>query len=398
MHLRHFKLSKIRLLRVFTACLTFICVVSSAAAEKSAEARLDSRGLALQMLHLHPHLDLEKFALGYFQFESPLQYNSVVHDSVALKAALSAVTLKLAAQRAAAEPLPELRFDTIGEATRMVGGKRVELKSLLATGAIPVDNYEKVFHSFMPSSFLTLFPNASLANETAVTPEFAKYIETRLANQDRTPIYISAYFRPVQFQQNNVAQTYLTRVKFYSDGERTKLLEERVEKRDGPALIAKTWLAEGLTLEASPDHSTVVNNEYMLEFFPAAAWTATECKLQKPVLRHRAWLCKRDLPKTEGQASERAEHLYVGGRLVQVAFVIVKPEPNIDLAAVKLNIADRYKGTFNGSQMQYQWQHQLTFYQADFSMLKNGKKPYLQIRASEYQEMLDGKAGYEPFL
>jgi hypothetical protein len=387
--------------------LWFLCVffalmsqssVGSAEPNDAAEERLDTRALSKQMLHLHPNLNFDSYALGYLQHESPLQYNSVVHDKTALSTAVIDVSTKLATIRAARPALPELRLDLIGEASKLIGTSKSELSSVLTSGAIPIDNNEKVFPGFMPSSFLTLFPNASLASETAVTPEFAGYIETRLANQDRTPIFISAYFRPVRFQQDNVVQTYLTRVKFYADAERTKLLDERMEKRNGPALIAKTLLAEGLTLNASPDHSTVINGEYMLEFFPAAGWAANQCKLQNAVQGHRAWLCKRVLPKIEGQAFERADHLYVGGRLVQVAYVIVKPAPNTDVAAIKLNIADRYKGTFDATQMQYQWQNQLTHYQADFSMLKSGKKPYLQIRASEYQELLDGKPGYEPFL
>jgi len=359
---------------------------------------MDARALSMQMLYLHPHLDLDRYALGYLQFEKPLQYNSIVHDKAALKTALDALKETFALQRSSAKILPELRLDTVGEALELVGENRTTISSLLGSGAIPTDNDKRVFDGFIPSSFLTLFPNAALAGDTAVTPEFARYIAERLQNQDRTPIFISVYFRPVRFQQSNVVQTYLTRVKFFADAERTKLLEEKVEKRNGTALVAKALLADGLTLNASPDHSTVINGEYMLEFFPAAGWASKQCRFQKPERGHRVWLCQRDLPIAEGQAVERTEHLYLGGRLVQIAFFIVKAAPVVDIAAIKQSIAERHGGVFTEKQMQYQWESQLTFYQADFTKLKNGNKPYLIIRAGEYQALLDGKPGYEPLL
>ena len=400
MQLPSLRCSKLKLCRLLITGSLLIILANAAIgqSEKSAGTPLDARALSMQMLHLHPHLDLDKYALGYLQFENPLQYNSILHDEAALKSALDALKETLTLQRSSAKKLPELRLDTIGEALKLVGKNRTTISSLLGSGAIPTDNDKRVLDGFIPSSFLTLFPNASLAHDTALTPEFASLIAERLESQDRTQIFISAYFRPVQFQQSNVVQTYLARVKFYADPERTKLLEEKIEKRDGPAMIAKSLLADGLTLNASPDHSTVVGGEYMLEFFPAAGWESKLCKSQKPLRGHRVWLCQRELPKIEGQAVERSEHLYVGGRLVQVASVVVKPAPSVDIAAIKHSIADRFGGAFNGQQMQYQWQNQLTYYQADFSMLKGGNKPYLIIRAEEYQALLDGKPGYEPVL
>jgi hypothetical protein len=384
--------------RRLLACLLFVCAANGALgqSEQPVDPPLDAPALAMQMLHLHPHLDLKRYALGYLQFESPLQYNSILHDKVALKTTLDALTETLALQRTSAKKLPELRLDTIGEVIKLKGDNTAMLSSLLSSGAIPIDNNERVFEGFLPSSFFTLFPNASLASETAITAEFARYVASRLLNQDRTPIYISAYFRAVRFQQSNVVQTYLTRVKFYTDAERTKLLQEKVEKRNGPALIARALLVDGLTFNANPDHSTVINGEYMLEFFPAAGWEQQQCQSQNQVRGHRVWLCRRDLPKIEGEAIERTEHLYVGGRLAQIAFVIVKAAPIVNINEVKQSMAERYGGVFNEKQMQYQWQQQSTFYQVDFSMLKNSKKPYLVIRAGEYQALLDGKPGYEP--
>ena len=400
MQLPNLKWPELKLTRLIITCVVIICTASAAfgQTEKPAEAPMDARGLSLQMLYLHPHLDLDRYALGYLQFENPLQYNSIVHDKAALKAALDTLKETLSLQRISGKTLPELRLDTVGEARKLVGENRTTVSSMLGTGAIPTDNDKRVFDGFIPSSFLTLFPNAALAGDTAVTPEFSRLIAERLENQDRTPIFISAYFRPVKFQQSNVVQTYLARVKFYTDPERTLLLEEKIEKRDGPAMIAKSLLADGLTLSASPDHSTVTNGEYMLEFFPAAGWASKQCKSQKPERGHRAWLCQRDLPIVEGQPIERAEHLYVGGRLVQVAFVIVKTAPSVDIEAIKRNFADQYGGVFNEKQTRYQWQKQMTFYLVDFTKLNGGKIPYLIIRAGEYQAMLDGEPGYEPLL
>ena len=398
MQLLNLRWPNLQWVRRLLAYLLLVCTASGAVgqSEQPVDPPLDAPALAMQMLLLHPHLDLNRYALGYLQFESPLQYNSILHDKAALKKTLDALTEKLASERASGKKLPELRLDTIGEVIKLKGERTVTLSSLLSSGAIPINNNERVFEGFLPSSFLTLFPNASLAGDTAITPEFARYVADRLQNQDRTPVYISAYFRAVRFQQSNVAQTYLTRVKFYTDAERTKLLQEKIEKRNGPALVARTLLVDGLTLNANADHSTVINGEYMLEFFPAAGWEQQHCQPQNPVRGHRVWLCRRDLPKIEGEAIERAEHLYLGGRLVQIAFVNVKAAPITDINEIKQSMTERYGGVFNEKQTQYQWQQQSTFYQADFSMLKNGKKPYLVIRAAEYQALLDGKPGYEP--
>lgn len=389
-----------RFLYLLSTFLALICTpgISTSQSSESPESVLDARALSLQMLHLHPHLDLERYALGHLQSETPLKYNSILHDEVALKAALSEISASLKAQQTAKPALPELRLDIIGETMKLQSDKRAEVLSSLSSGAIAVDNNRKVYPGFMPSSFLTLFPNAEIVSDTGISKEFASYVKARLANQDRAQIYISAYFRPVRFQQSNVVQAYLSRVKFYSDGERTKLLEEKIETRNGATLIAKSLLAEGLTLNGSPDHSTVVNGEYMMEFFPASAWGKDACSVQKPEHGHRAWLCKKPMPhdQGQGQAVERAEHKYVGGRLVQVAFFIVKPAAKPDLNAIKQNLSERFGGKFNEKDMRYRWQQQLTHYEADFTMLKGGEKPYLQIRDSDYQNLLDGKPGYEP--
>jgi hypothetical protein len=375
--------------------LAILLSISTMLRALAPEPELNAQALATQMAVLHPHLDINLYASGKLKADSAIEYNTVRHDPEKLQAAIDRIASTVKARRAAREPQPELRFDTLAEIKSFTaeGGR---LYSDLGGGSAPINQYGRTYDGYLPSSFLLLFPNYRILHSIEVPQEFAETAKARLANQDSVPVHLSVYFKLLQFQQRTVAQAVITRFVAYADEQRTIKIGERTETRDGAKLVRDSLLAEGLTLDVSPDHSNVVDGQYMLEYFIDPMYPPGSCKKQKPLRGHRVLDCVRVRAASEGVEPERVVHRFVGGRRVQVDFFEVAPRKDASVEKLRESMQMQYNRQFDPKQNKHRWSDGTSIFEIDFAaMTKLSKNPKLRVRAQEYQDMLDGKPGFE---
>jgi hypothetical protein len=347
---------------------------------------------------LDPHLDWKAYTLDYFEHVHPQRYASVMHDQTLIDAELGKYQTQLRAEaNASNRNLQTLDLDgEIVGVTREVKNSQqfqIQLTSVLTRGLRTFETGAVGAGKYILPYYVLLIANGNLGTSMSLKGTEALEYQVQQQAGDVVPAYLRIDIELVKFHQNTHISAILRRVRWFKDPARSQLLGEAKETRSAEKLLRKRYLAEGVTLDAEPDHSVTIAELQPLEILEQDS-ASQKCQEKAREKGHRAFDCTTVFLPGSSE-NERATYRYVGGRRVMFSLYAPKLEKPISEADALLTMSIRYGVRVSDIKQTHKWATSSSEFVLNMKNFTHPSgEPYLVVTALAYQAMLRGDLKY----
>jgi len=308
---------------------TIILILLACCLPQSVFAReLNEESIRLAAIKLTPDFDYEAYALALLKADR-IAWRRTANDPEAQKKALNAKRKALISQVKKFDLSKPLMIGAPVKVRNYDPSKGgLPLEAVIKRNFTGYTNKQKEsYEPGLPKAFSLVIPNLDLQTvwrRTAQEAEAFYYSRRDLPEAWIKQVYVEIEVQIVDLKGGIYVHAAVTKVSLYANHLKERVLDVWKEPRSAKQVIGQSWLSEGITMNAVPNHSVVLPGVRFLEPIRDSFYK-NNCKDIGREMGHRKLVCTSIAPMPFFNEGIRLDRIYLGGRLVASEYRASRP-------------------------------------------------------------------------